>query len=220
MVDHKRIMSLLIQGVSYSDIAARCRCSRATISKINRVVKDHQFTVNQVETLGPEELAGLFPDQRSGVSAGFVEPDFTAITDRRIRRGGKSTLKVEWERYTAADAPPGLRFYSYQQFCARFNDYAQVHNLTEKLSHEPGQCLFVDWAGSTMALVDPLTDQTTKVSVFVACLPYSGMIFAKGFLDEKLSSWLRAHQDAFAYLGGVGLSERLCNSPSQLIETA
>lgn len=203
MVDHKRIMSLLIQGVSYSDIAARCRCSRATISKINRVVKDHQFTVNQVETLGPEELAGLFPDQRSGVSAGFVEPDFTAITDRRIRRGGKSTLKVEWERYTAADAPPGLRFYSYQQFCARFNDYAQVHNLTEKLSHEPGQCLFVDWAGSTMALVDPLTDQTTKVSVFVACLPYSGMIFAKGFLDEKLSSWLRAHQDAFAYLGGV-----------------
>lgn len=78
------------------------------------------------------------------MSAGFVEPDFTAITDRRIRRGGKSTLKVEWERYTAAATPPGLRFYSYQQFCARLNDYAQVHNLTEKLSHEPGQCLFVD----------------------------------------------------------------------------
>ena len=169
MVDHKRIMSLLVQGVSYSDIAAQCRCSRRTISKINRVVKDHEFTLDQITTLGREELAGLFPDQRAGVSSAFVEPDFAAITDRRMRRGGKSTLKVEWERYTAADAPAGLKFYSYPQFCARFNDYAQLHNLTQKLSHQPGQCMFVDWAGSRMAIVDPTTDKTTNVSVFVAC---------------------------------------------------
>src|SRR5690625_1121420 len=203
MVDHKRIMSLLVQGVSYSDIAARCRCSRRTISKINQVVKDHEFTLEQVTTLGREELAGLFPDRRAGVSMEFVEPNFEAMTDWRIRRGGKSTLKVEWERYTAADAPAGLKFYSYPQFCARFNEYAQLHNLTEKLSHQPGQCMFVDWAGSKMVIVDPLTDKTTNVSVFVACLPYSGIVFAKGFLNEKLSSWLSAHQDAFAYFGGV-----------------
>lgn len=203
MVDHKRIMSLLVQGISYADIAARCRCSRRTISKINRVVKDHDFTLEQIATLGREELAGLFPDHRAGVSSEYVEPDFGAITDRRIRRGGKSTLKVEWERYTAADAPAGLKFYSYQQFCARFNDYAQLHNLTDKLSHEPGQCMFIDWAGSKMAIVDPTTGKTTHVSVFVACLPYSGIVFAKGFFDEKLSSWLAAHQEAFAYFGGV-----------------
>jgi hypothetical protein len=54
-----------------------------------------------------------------------------------------------------------------------------------------------------MAIIDPLTDKTTNVSVFVTCLPYSGIVFAKGFLNEKLSSWLSAHQDAFAYFGGV-----------------
>ena len=91
MVDHKRIMSLLVQGVSYSDIAARCRCSRRTISKINQVVKDHDFTLEQVATLDREELAGLFPDNRAGVSAEFVEPDFAAITDRRVRRGGRTS---------------------------------------------------------------------------------------------------------------------------------
>jgi uncharacterized protein YerC len=67
MVDHQRIMSLLIQGVSYSDIAARCRCSRATISKINQVIKDYDFTAEHIAALGSEELAGLFPDRRARI---------------------------------------------------------------------------------------------------------------------------------------------------------
>src|SRR5699024_8793538 len=43
----------------------------------------------------------------------------------------------------------------------------------------------------------------TKVSMFVATLPYSGMIFAYGCLDEKLAAWCDAHRRAFEYFGGV-----------------
>ena len=42
-----------------------------------------------------------------------------------------------------------------------------------------------------------------EVSIFVATLPYSGMIFAYGCLDEKLSAWCDAHRRAFEYFGGV-----------------
>ena len=39
--------------------------------------------------------------------------------------------------------------------------------------------------------------------MFVASLPYSGMIFAYGFLDEKLAAWCDAHRRAFEYFDGV-----------------
>ncbi len=46
----------------------------------------------------------------------------------------------------------------------------------------------VDWAGTKMVLVDPITRTSTPVSVFVASLPYSGMVFAYGYLDERQRS--------------------------------
>ena len=61
----------------------------------------------------------------------------------------------------------------------------------------------VDWAGTQMQLTDPITRETTRVSVFVASLPFSGMVFAHGCLDEKQPAWLDAHRRAFEYFGGV-----------------
>ena len=61
----------------------------------------------------------------------------------------------------------------------------------------------VDWAGTRMQLTDPITRDTRQVSMFVASLPYSGMIFAHGFLDEKMAAWCDAHRRAFEYFDGV-----------------
>ena len=63
----------------------------------------------------------------------------------------------------------------------------------------------VDWAGTRMTLTDPVSRGTTAVSVFVASLPCSGLVFAFGCLDEKLRAWLDAHRRAFEYVGGVSL---------------
>ena len=56
-----------------------------------------------------------------------------------------------------------------------------------------------------MRLTDPITRQHTKVSVFVATLPYSGLVFAYGTLDEKMPAWLECHRRVFEFLGGVPL---------------
>src|SRR5690625_7230823 len=56
-----------------------------------------------------------------------------------------------------------------------------------------------------MTLTDPITREHTAVSVFVASLPYSGLVFAYGYIDEKLPSWADGHIRAFEYFGGVPL---------------
>ena len=41
------------------------------------------------------------------------------------------------------------------------------------------------------------------MSVFVASLPYSGLVFSSGCVDEKMPNWLDAHLQAFEYFGGA-----------------
>ena len=78
-----------------------------------------------------------------------------------------------------------------------------MNDLTLPIAHVPGHTMQVDWAGTQMQLIDPITRETTRVSVFVASLPFSGMVFAYGCLDEKQPAWLDAHRRAFEYFGGV-----------------
>lgn len=61
----------------------------------------------------------------------------------------------------------------------------------------------VDWAGTMMQVTDPITRAVTPVAVFVATLPFSGMVFAYGYLDEKQPAWCDGHRRAFEYYGGV-----------------
>ena len=43
----------------------------------------------------------------------------------------------------------------------------------------------------------------TRAVVFVAVLPYSGVVFARAYADMKSPAWLDAHIRAFGYFGGV-----------------
>src|SRR5699024_12728861 len=102
-----------------------------------------------------------------------------------------------------SDAAPGQRHYSYQRFCMICGDHVEVNELTMRISHVPGHTMQVDWAGEKMSIFDAITGRRTRVSVFVATLPYSGMVFGQGYLDEKSPNWLDAHQQAFHAFGGV-----------------
>lgn len=107
-----------------------------------------------------------------------------------------------WSRYLQTDSAPGARFYGYERFCQIVAEHVRVNDLTLPIAHVPGHTVQVDWAGTPMQLMDPVTRRATRVSVFVASLPFSGMVFAYGCLDEKQPAWLEAHRRV-EYFGGV-----------------
>lgn len=61
----------------------------------------------------------------------------------------------------------------------------------------------VDWVGLTPTLVNPDTGELIKVYVFVATLPFSGLIFAKGYTKTDEAAWIDAHIAAFEFFGGT-----------------
>jgi len=117
----------------------------------------------------------------------------------------KPPLKVLWARYLQAEAAAETRFYGYERFCQIVAAHVRANDLTAPIAHVPGHTMQVDWAGTRMQLTDPITAEHTSVSVFVASLPYSGMVFARGYGDEKFEAWADGHIRAFEYFGGVPL---------------
>jgi transposase len=203
MTDYRFVMSLLVQGYAYRQIEAMAGCSHRAIAKARRVLDEERLTTReQVDTLTLEDLDRLFADGRKSVVGEFVPVDIDKVVAARLGRS-KPPLKVLWARYLQTDAAPGARFYGYERFCQIVAEHVRVHDLTVPIAHVPGHTMQVDWAGTPMLVTDPVTRQTTRVSVFVASLPFSGMVFAYGCLDEKQAAWCDAHRRAFEYFGGV-----------------
>ncbi|NWN88258.1 MAG: IS21 family transposase [Micrococcaceae bacterium] len=203
MTDYRFVMLLLMQQWSFRQIAQRARCSHATIAKAKQICEDHGFTtVADIEQLTAEDLELLFLDGRKTVSDEFVGFDLARMVKRRTGIA-KAPLKVLWARYLETEAAPGQRHYSYQRFCQIVGQYVDVNQLTMRIQHVPAHTMQVDWAGQKMVVFDPITGAKTRVSIFVASLPYSGLVFAYGYGNERQPNWLDGHKRAFEYAGGV-----------------
>lgn len=204
MTDYRFVMGLLVQGYAYRQIEAMAGCSHRAIARAKRVVEEEGFTTReQVDGLSLEDLDRLFTDGRKSVVDEFVPVDIDKVVTARLGRK-KPPLKVLWARYLETDtAPAGARFYGYERFCQIVAEHVRVNDLTLPIAHVAGHTMQVDWAGTPMQLTDPITRETTRVSVFVASLPFSGLVFAYGCLDEKQPAWLDAHRRAFEYFSGV-----------------
>lgn len=202
MADYGAIMALVLERRSYSEIVQMLGCSRREISLVSKTVRARGITATQAASLSRDELAELFPDGRKNVSAGFVPPDFAGVVNS-MKFNRHYTLQQAWHRYVQAPAAQDKKKYGYTQFCQLFNDYAAVHEVVATLHHEPARAMLVDWAGDTLPLIDAVSGEVTKAYLFVAVLPYSGMVFCKAFTDMKQEAWNSAHVQAFEFYGGV-----------------
>ncbi|WP_257160425.1 hypothetical protein [Corynebacterium cystitidis] len=200
MVDYRLVMRLVVEGKSYRFISASTGVASATVSKAVRELGI--TTVDQLGQVSDEQIAGVVGDGRKSVSDQYVPIDLDQVLAQRTGRK-KTALNVLWARYTDQPLPKGLKFYSYERFRQIVAGEVGARGLTARVIHSPGVSMQVDWAGTKMVLVDPIVGKHQKVSVFVACLPYSGMIFATACVNQRQENWHEAHRLAFEYFGGV-----------------
>ncbi len=200
MADYRAIMQQVLAGRSYAEIVGVVGCSRRDVALARKTIASAGITAARVGSMTDAELAVLFPDGRRKVSAEYDQPDFAA-TLASMRANRHFTLQQAWRRYVGA-AGAGKK-YGYSQFCALFSEQVRALDLVATLHHEPGRAMLVDWAGDTLDLVDAVTGEVSRAYLFVAALPYSGVVFCRAFLSMKSEAWLAGHVGAFEFLAGV-----------------
>lgn len=124
-------------------------------------------------------------------------PDW-AWVHRELRRPNV-TLALLWEEHRA-EAPDG---FGYSWFCDLYREWAGRLKPTLRQVHPAGERLFVDFAGSTVAVVGGASGEDRQAEIFVAVLGASSFTFACAVWTQALPDWIGAHVRAFAYFGGV-----------------
>ena len=187
--------------MSYSQIQRSCRISNGALNGlITRAGKLELTSWAQVHDLSEEALEKML--FRRADDGQWLEqrplPDWAEV-ERELRRHKHLTLKLVWGEYLQAH-PGG---YGFSQFCELFRRWrrSQGRGVTLRQEHRPGETLQVDYAGDTVVVMDG--GQAREAQIFVACLPFSGLIYAEATWTQQVEDWLGAHVRALGYLGGV-----------------
>jgi transposase len=124
-------------------------------------------------------------------------PSMEYLHQERKKKG--VTLQLLWLEYKKGN-PEG---YQYSQFCELYRKWLDKLDVCLRQEYRAGEKLFVDYAGQTLPLHDPLTGQTQEAYLFVATLGASNYTFAEATLTQDLPSWIQSHVHAFEFFNGV-----------------
>jgi transposase len=109
------------------------------------------------------------------------------------------TRQILWAEYRAK-YPEG---YGYSQFCEHFARWMEKHHATLHIEQQPGDKMYIDFAGDKLSVVDPSTGEIQEMEVFVSVLGYSGLTYVKACPSQKKEDFLPCITDALEYYGGA-----------------
>jgi transposase len=151
----------------------------------------------------PEELSDealerlLYPPVQVAARDRRPQPDWPAV-HRELRRPGV-TLQLLWEEYRSAH-PDG---YGYSRYCELYSAWERRLSPTMRQLHVAGERMFVDYAGTTLEVVDGTSGEVRACQLFVGVLGASNYTYAEASFTQRLVDWIGSHVRAFAFFGGV-----------------
>jgi len=141
--------------------------------------------------------ATLFPPApASGKPAQHPVPDFAALRQQREKHR-ELTLELLWEEYR--EQHPGG--YSYSRFCHLYRRWKKRQDVVLRQEHRPGEKLFLDWAGATIA-IHHADGAVIQAPLFVSALGVSSYTYAEATANQQMENWLKVQMNAFEFYGG------------------
>lgn len=186
----------LEKKLSVRQIAASCDLARSTVSDYLGRARVAGLGWPLPDGIGEERLdALLFPVHPAGVK----RPDLNMVYIHDEMKRKHVTLQLLWEEYRGREADG----YGYSQYCQKYRDWVGTQAISLRQEHRAGDKLFIDFAGDTIPIYDPLTGVVSRGHLFVAVLGSSNYTYAEITATEKLEDWIDAIIRALEFFGGV-----------------
>ncbi|MCA1606042.1 MAG: IS21 family transposase [Acidobacteria bacterium] len=199
----KEVLRLTAAGLSQRQIARSLQLSNGVVAKYQAAAHRTGLGWPLPEELDDAALAERLwsktEDPSSGqASARRAPPDFAYVHEQLKHKG--VTRQLLWEEYRAAHPADG---YGYTQFCFHYKEWQSHLKLVMRQTHRAGEKLFVDYAGPTVPIVNPLTGEVREAQIFVAVLGASNYTYAEATWTQGLADWIGSHTRAFSFFDGV-----------------
>ena len=192
----REVLRLKAAGISDRQIAASVGSARSTVQECLRRAREAGLTWPLPDEPDDGVLeARLYPCVPAGVSR--PPPDFAHVHTELMRPG--VTRMLLWQEYKATE-PQG---WQYSVFCEQYSRWRCRQELVLRQNHAPGEKVFVDYAGQTVAIIDRYSGESAPAQIFVAVLGCSNYTYICATRTQSLPDWLAAHVQALEFFGGV-----------------
>ena len=194
------VLRLTAAGMSSRKIAASLVVGATTVVDCLQRARAAGVSWPLLDDLSDEALeARLFPASTAlaEIRARRPQPHWPTI-HRELRLPGV-TLQLVWEEHRAAH-PEG---YGYSRFCELYRAWEGRLSPTMRQTHVAGERLFVDYAGTTLDVIDASTGEAMPAQLFVAALGASNYTYAEATWTQGLADWIGSHTRTFAFFDGV-----------------
>jgi len=198
----REILRLSAMGLAQHQIARSCSIVQSTVHKYLKLAEAAQLHWPLPEDLSDPQLDELLFGKRTAPPSRRVHPppDFAAI-HKELQGHKDLTLELLWQEYKQAD-PGG---YGYSRFCDLYREWSRAQNCTLRQQHNPGEKMFVDYAGATIPIHNRETGEVHEAALFVAAMGFSSYASAEATWNQQLPCWIGSHIRAFEYFGGLPL---------------
>jgi transposase len=199
----KQVQQLRNDGVPIKEIVRRTGISRKTVKKYLRLME-------QLPGQTEGKKNAIMPDRQ--MAAIIYNNDIAPIGGKRFEdlvnhfEYAKKELhktgvnkQILWLEYLDL-YPDG---YKYSQYCNLFMKYLKNTDPAFHWEYEPGEFTQIDFAGKKLSYVNKNTGEVISCQVFVAILPYSGLIFCMAVLSQKTGDFVCCINEMVKYIGGL-----------------
>ena len=196
----KQILQLHSQGYGNKTIARNLGISKNTVKSYLGKYRSSKLSLGTLLKMEDHALEKVFYPGNPA----YKDQRFEALKSKldyfenELQKPGV-TKQLLWEEYRIAN-PTG---YSLSQFSFHLAQHLLTKNPSMVLRHEPGEKLFVDYAGKKLSYVDASTGEIIECQVFVACLPYSDYSFCMAVPSQRIDDFIYALTCCLKSLGGA-----------------
>ena len=184
-------------GLSYAEVGRVLKISKSAVCKYVSLARAASVGWAQADTLADEELEAKLYRPAVPRSSHQLAPDF-GLVHQELKRPGV-TLMLLWEEYARDNALA----YKYTSFCVKYREFAKCQQRSMRQIHVAGEKLFVDYAGGSVPIIDPVTGEITQAQIFVATLGASNYTFACATPRQTTEDWIGAQVLALEFIGGA-----------------
>ena len=184
-------------GLSNRQIATSCNVSPSTVSDLVQRAAHAGLSWPSVQEMTDRALEAMLYVDVSIRKPPQAMPDWQKVHKELSRPG--VTLKLLWWEYKEIQSDG----FQYTQFCYHYRQWAKHLDVVMRQHHKAGEKVFVDWAGQTVPIHNPVTGDTSDAYLFVATLGATNYSFVRLYPSMDLKNWIQAHCVAFEFFGGI-----------------
>ena len=184
-------------GLSYGQVGRALGISKSAAGKYVLLARVAGVDWAVAQTLEDEDLEARLYRPALTRASKQPAPDF-GLVHQELKRAGV-TLMLLWEEYARGNPLA----YKYTSFCIKYREFAQRQLRSMRQVHIAGEKLFVDYAGSTVPIIDTATGEISQAQIFVATLGASSYTFACATPRQTTADWIEAQVRALEYFGGA-----------------